>query len=407
MRYLKKLHTMQNMKGFWLSLFPNGIIDPNTGIQYDSLEALLDANNVSYSAFYARTYKHKKSVSDALVQKTVKKSSNVVCPLDGKVYNSVSAMCTAHGFSSVVIHKMLKRGYSLERAFRSAAPINGTKEVIDHLGNIFFDITSMCKHYGISTSMYYSRQSEGWSLEETLTIPSKRINYNTPSGQRVGSAIEMANTLGMSYCQYQNVVKSVEKKIDIDVSKKADKAAEALERLGYYYIKNTRLDTVIDSDLKDYFYQIKIGKVKVGYVVVHDKNIVGCIDCDDESHFYKKSNRYLERTALRDAYKTAYCEAAQMPYLRVRFDQMGSVYRIIKRFVNKPVEYVEKHNPYLTEEEYYSIRDDISSKVENIESKKEEFFSKFSQNIKSILTSSFSGDVFADAEAMMNTSVYA
>ena len=41
--------------------------------------------------------------------------------------------------------------------------------VKDHLGNEFTSIEAMCKHYGISTKVYYYRVRSGWTKEMALT----------------------------------------------------------------------------------------------------------------------------------------------------------------------------------------------------------------------------------------------
>ena len=51
--------------------------------------------------------------------------------------------------------------------------------VLDHLGNRYSSRSEMCSKYGISAGMFRNRMRQGWSLEDTLTLPNQlTLNMN-------------------------------------------------------------------------------------------------------------------------------------------------------------------------------------------------------------------------------------
>ena len=48
----------------------------------------------------------------------------------------------------------------------------------DHLGNVYKSKVEMCKHYGISVSVYDHRTDKGWSQERALTTPMRGGHNN-------------------------------------------------------------------------------------------------------------------------------------------------------------------------------------------------------------------------------------
>lgn len=94
--------------------------------------------------------------------------------VDGKLYRTYSAIAYDYNISESCLHSRLKRGYSLEDAVHT--PIRTSKtctKCSDHLGNAYESVVEMLVYYGISQSVYYRRLSRGWSLERTLTTPTR------------------------------------------------------------------------------------------------------------------------------------------------------------------------------------------------------------------------------------------
>ena len=87
----------------------------------------------------------------------------------------------------------------------------------------------------------------------------------------------------------------------------------------------------------------------------------GAIEFDGEQHF-KSGNRFgdnnkFDYTIERDDMKNVYCKENDISLLRIRYDQMNKIESILKHFIENPNFYKTRYNPYLTNEEYYSIRE--------------------------------------------------
>lgn len=50
------------------------------------------------------------------------------------------------------------------------------RSCIDHKGNKYGSLQELTRAYNINYNLFYSRYSQGWSMEEALTTPSDRIN---------------------------------------------------------------------------------------------------------------------------------------------------------------------------------------------------------------------------------------
>lgn len=89
-------------------------------------------------------------------------------------FPSISKMCSYWGISKATYNERIKLGWSLKDAVtikpNEKEHIGNSKRIIDHEGNEFPSIKEMCKHWGITLSMYNSRVNKcGWSLEKALT----------------------------------------------------------------------------------------------------------------------------------------------------------------------------------------------------------------------------------------------
>ena len=87
------------------------------------------------------------------------------------------------------------------------------------------------------------------------------------------------------------------------------------------------------------------------------------IEFDGEQHFkvinrWKGKKGYLDRRKA-DIKKNEYCCKNEIPLLRIRFDQAYMMPEMIKDFLEDPTKYALQFNTYLTNEEYYSICQNI------------------------------------------------
>lgn len=97
----------------------------------------------------------------------------------GKEYPSVPDMCAAYGIPESTYHGRLSRKWTQEQALTVPTGGNGPKVnpkgqgiARDHLGQEFISIGAMCRHWGISEKVYWSRKRIcRWPLDKILTEP--------------------------------------------------------------------------------------------------------------------------------------------------------------------------------------------------------------------------------------------
>jgi len=85
----------------------------------------------------------------------------------GNEYISISEMCRVYGLDSSLFSRRISNGVSLQEALTKKSLI-GCK---DHLGNEYNSIEEMCKTYGINRTTFNYRINQGWKLEDALTKP--------------------------------------------------------------------------------------------------------------------------------------------------------------------------------------------------------------------------------------------
>ena len=76
--------------------------------------------------------------------------------------------------------------------------------VVDHLNNKYPSITAMCKHYGITSSLYHSRIKSGKSIEYALTTS---VTRNPPNSKTItdhkGNTFKSVSAM----CKYWNMTR--------------------------------------------------------------------------------------------------------------------------------------------------------------------------------------------------------
>lgn len=115
----------------------------------------------------------------------------------GQEFPTFEELCEHHQIRPSTLNRALANGMDMTEA------IQKLQKPKDHLGNIFPSHAAMCRHYGLSIVVYrYRRYNQGWSLEDTLTTPSRHRTspYETkPLSYRGGSAHQASDHLGNKY----------------------------------------------------------------------------------------------------------------------------------------------------------------------------------------------------------------
>ncbi len=150
------------------------------GNEFDTLKAMCEYHNVPTEVYYQRL---KKGLSLEELLKPYHKRKNSKTKgkkcVDhlGNEYDSISAMCRKYNINSTLFRMRRKLGDSVERALRPAA-VKGKgigQKCVDHLGNEYRSVKSMCDHYQIRAYVLKYRLEHGYTLEQALTTPTKAL----------------------------------------------------------------------------------------------------------------------------------------------------------------------------------------------------------------------------------------
>ena len=114
----------------------------------------------------------------------------------------------------------------------------------------------------------------------------------------------------------------------------------------------------------------EIAHKRYDFIIFDEKGgIVGVIEYDGKQHFAPSKfgvKTYYE-TVKSDTVKTAYAEKEKWPLLRIRYDQIQKTEEIVNDFLNNKEKYAEQHNPYLNNQEYWSLRERfVTKKIESV-----------------------------------------
>lgn len=140
------------------------------GEHYRRVSDACAAYGVNTSTFYDRI-RRGYSIIDALTRECKNGSCGVkVKAPNGKVYNSIAAMCSDYGVGYACYKYRVDKGMSMEEALTATGKSKCMdKSEKDHLGNVYKNRRSMCDAYGLTIAVYHRRRRSGMTLEEALT----------------------------------------------------------------------------------------------------------------------------------------------------------------------------------------------------------------------------------------------
>lgn len=107
-------------------------------------------------------------------------------------------------------------------------------------------------------------------------------------------------------------------------------------------------------------YNVKsIGKRYDFCILYHNRRLL--VEFDGEQHFKPIDHwggiKGYQKQKEADEIKNTWCENEKIPLLRIRFDQKPHIPEMMEHFLKKSSEYISSHNTFLSNEEYYSIRE--------------------------------------------------
>lgn len=127
-------------------------------------------------------------------------STQKVLEYKGKIYKSQLEFIKDYGFSRTYFMKCQTKGMSLDEIVSNYKNFKDGR--VDHLGKEFKTEKEMAKHWGISLEVYKGRRRSGWSLEKSLTTPTRLVRepveYRDFKGRVFSSAKSMAKEYKVS-----------------------------------------------------------------------------------------------------------------------------------------------------------------------------------------------------------------
>lgn len=295
---------------------------------------------------------------------------------EGNEYNSVRELCEAYYDISGITEKVFwgrKRAlkWPLEKILLT--PVNdvnyaaNAQQVTDHLGQTWPSISEMCRHWGVKQQTYRMRIRMGFTVEDALTAPIKKINtakqqWTDHNGITYPSLNAMCKAHGTTRTRFSTRVNdlgwSVEKALttkEVIVNRKPIRygdltfpsAADAAnyygvpvyrfqgKKLGNYdvipdeYMEKIMKSTYNGKDVNDIHV---IGCIKYPYFMVSVKNNKYVWHIDSILKEYHKTFDPIPKTKIQDKHLRI-IECIDFPYYKITYDDaelIWSYWQIIK-----------------------------------------------------------------------------
>ena len=151
------------------------MVRDHLGNEYETLKDMCRHYGISSSV-----YCHRREYGYSLEERLTGKRREYVWDPQWNRYESIRAMCQNYGVNPNQYIARRKKGWTVEEALTGKRKIKVSRGVggipsTDHLGNRYPTIKAMCDHYGIAVMLYRQRISGGWTLEDALTKPPRRV----------------------------------------------------------------------------------------------------------------------------------------------------------------------------------------------------------------------------------------
>ena len=183
---------------------PNELCKDHLGNEFPSVKAMCKHYGISPTTFRDRRNKKHMSIKDALTTPVTPMRKHKGSCKDhlGNEFPNKKAMCKHYGISSTVFnYRRNKTHMSLKDALTTPVEKRKTGSCKDHLGNEFPSENAMCKHYGINYITFYKRMTEKHiSLKNALTTPVEK-NYNGACKDHLGNEFPSETAM----CEHYNI----------------------------------------------------------------------------------------------------------------------------------------------------------------------------------------------------------
>ncbi len=319
------------------------------------------------------------------------KSNKIEVVYNGEKYQSISKLCEKYGANYYIVGERIRNGMSIEEAMNT--PVENTE--ISYKGKTYKSFTKLCKAYGMNRTTVSSRMKLGLPLEDSLNVPAKNMSKEIVyKGKTYLSIAELSRAYGVSEINLRNRIYkgwSVEEALfcPISFSLGEYRVKQVLDELSevYFHDKTVKriftelnlldkYDEFIDTLIFEFqknghnWSRHRIAALRYDFAVIRKEQIYLFIEFDGKQHFqfvnlfFKTFEHFLYRHNA-DEIKNSASEIKKIPLLRIRFDQVDYCKEMIMDALDNPYKYLEQHNTYLTNEEYWDIFENIEESALN------------------------------------------
>lgn len=184
----------------------------------------------------------------------------------GNEYHSINEMCRSYKISSQCYRSRLKSGWSQEEALTGNHEFYGrSKKCKDHLGNEYKNIKQMCEAWGITVKAFEGRRRRMWTLEETLTNSREYVSPTAKPcvdhlGEHYPNILSMCKKWGVTKAAYSWRIKSgwtLEEALTGDKEFINPFSKKCRDHLGNEYVSISQMCKVWGISKGTYDYRIK------------------------------------------------------------------------------------------------------------------------------------------------------
>lgn len=145
-------------------------ITDHQGLKFKTCTEMCEFWGVDLDAYKCRVHSLKWTKERALTTPVKTRVRRTLPTTDhkGQNFESFEELAKNYGMCPDTLKHRLKRGMSLKEAL--TMPVRRGQHVIckDHLGNVYWTFTDMCKFWGVNYSTFVARFDRGLSVEECL-----------------------------------------------------------------------------------------------------------------------------------------------------------------------------------------------------------------------------------------------
>lgn len=207
----------------------------------------------------------------------------VVYDHNGNSFESERKMCEHYGITySVYKYRIEELGMAKKEALETVKSNYQYKKVRDHTGKSFVSKGDMCKHWGISLTLFYDRINSGMSLKDALETPINnssipQIKCQDHKGKWYNSKQEMCAAYNINITTFLSRINSgmtLKEALETPVISVNNRIKEVKDHLGITYPTKKAMCSKYNVPIETYDSRIKKGWTVKEALLGKDKEII-------------------------------------------------------------------------------------------------------------------------------------